>query len=378
MKKILLFTDWFEPGFKAGGPIRSAVNFAFHMKSDYEIFVFTSDRDLGDNAPYSNVQADQWISKEMNLQLFYASPAFLTWKNILFSIREIQPDFIYLNSMFSKYFSLYPLLMKRFGKFNAEIILAPRGMLRASALAFKSPKKKIFLRLFNFLRMPAFIRFHATDSTERSDIKLHFGQNSRVQQLGNFPGAQHPFVAVPDKEVGVLKMIFVGRIHPVKNLAFLLDCLSEVKEQVELTIVAAIEDPQYWKICSDKITMFAANIKVGLLSDVPHEALEKILLKHHLFALPTKGENFGHAIYEALAAGRPVLISDQTPWVNLAGKMAGWDLPLNNSKPFQEVIRKVAAMDLDEMNTYCLHAWKFCYEFVSGSDIKKDYLKLFS
>ena len=378
MKKILVFTDWYEPGFKAGGPIRSAVNFAFHMKFDYEIFVFTSDRDLGDHAPYANVDIDQWINKDENLQLFYASPAFLNWKNILGIIKEINPGFIYLNSMFSKHFSLYPLLMKRFGNVNGEIVLAPRGMLRGSALAFKSFKKKYFLRLFNLLAMPALIRFHATDSTEASDISLHFGSNTRIQQLGNFPGAQHPFLPVAEKQVGELKMIFVGRIHPVKNLAFLLDCLADVQEKVELTIVAAIEDQQYWKVCSDKITKFAPHIKVEMLSEVPHEALEKILLRHHLFVLPTKGENFGHAIYEALAAGRPVLVSDQTPWRNLQSRMAGWDLPLHNREAFQQVIKQVAAMDIDELNIYCLHAWQFCHEFVNGSDIKKDYLKLFS
>jgi glycosyltransferase involved in cell wall biosynthesis len=378
MKKILVFTDWYEPGFKAGGPIRSAINFAFHMKGTYEVFVFTSDRDLGDLAPYKDIKTDQWLIKDDHLQLFYATPEFLKWGNLVAMIRIIKPDFIYLNSMFSKYFSLYPLMMKRFGNINAEIVLAPRGMLRDSALAFKSLKKKLFLSVFNLLRMPAFIRFHATDSTEASDIRLHFGSNTRIQQSGNFPGAQHPFLPVAEKQVGGIKMIFVGRIHPVKNLAFLLDCLADVQVKVELTIVAAIEDQQYWKICSDKITKFAPHINVEMLSEVPHEALEKILLRHHLFVLPTKGENFGHAIYEALAAGRPVLVSDQTPWRNLQSRMAGWDLPLSNREAFQQVIKEVAAMDIDELNRYCLHAWQFCHDFVNGSDIKKDYLKLFS
>ena len=42
----------------------------------------------------------------------------------------------------------------------------------------------------------------------------------------------------------------------------------------------------------------------------------------------TRHENFGHAVVEAWAHGRPVLLSDQTPWRGLAELDLGWDLPL--------------------------------------------------
>src|SRR5688572_13835083 len=283
MKKILVFIDWFEPGFKAGGPIRSCVNFALHMKSDYEVFVFTSDRDLGDETPYKSVKTDEWMMKEPNLHLFYASPAFLSWKNILSLIKEVNPDFIYLNSMFSKYFSVYPLLMKRFQNIGASVILAPRGMLKTSALAYKPVKKKLFIKLFASLNISAVVRFQGTDSTEVKDIKLQFGVKAVVQQVSNFPAAQKPFIPVDEKQTGHLRMIFVGRIHPVENLAFLLDCLADIKYKIDLTVVAAIEDQQYWKICSDAITKLASHINVKLISNLPHDELENILLKHHLF-----------------------------------------------------------------------------------------------
>ena len=51
MKRLLLLSDWFDPAYKAGGPIRSAVNFVKQMKDDYEIFILTSDRDLNDMKP---------------------------------------------------------------------------------------------------------------------------------------------------------------------------------------------------------------------------------------------------------------------------------------------------------------------------------------
>ena len=62
----------------------------------------------------------------------------------------------------------------------------------------------------------------------------------------------------------------------------------------------------------------------------PKEVCDVILDSHLLFS-PTTGENFGHAIFEAFALGRPVLISDQTPWINLIDIGVGYDLPLDNN-----------------------------------------------
>jgi len=66
---------------------------------------------------------------------------------------------------------------------------------------------------------------------------------------------------------------------------------------------------------------------------------------HDLFFLPTRGENFGHVIHEALNAGLPVLISDRTPWSGVTAAGAGWALPLTAPEPFVRVIEQVAALD---------------------------------
>ena len=114
------------------------------------------------------------------------------------------------------------------------------------------------------------------------------------------------------------------------------------------------------------------------MEDVPHAELEAMILEHHLFTLPTLGENFGHAIFESLAAGRPVLVSDQTPWQNLSVYHAGWDLPLSERNMFKEVINKVAAMDITELNVWCKGAWLYCHEYLAASNIKKSYAVLFA
>src|SRR5687768_4072411 len=146
-KRVMLVIDWFDPASKAGGPIRSAVNFVKQMKNDYEIFVLTSDRDLNDIKPMNKITADQWSEYVPGVKVFYASVQNLRLNNIKEHINNVAPDILYLNSMFSKKFAIYPLWLKRSNRITPRIILAPRGMLKRSALDFKRRKKKVFLSL---------------------------------------------------------------------------------------------------------------------------------------------------------------------------------------------------------------------------------------
>ena len=373
----MVMADWFEPGFKAGGPIRSCVNFAGNLKDDLQIFVFTTDRDLGDAHPYNNIATNKWTDFDENVQVFYATPGWLSWKAIKSLVQSIQPDIIYVNSMYSRFFSMYPLLLKRSGSIKSKVILAPRGMLRQSAVQFKSGKKKVFLNLFRLLGLHRNIQFHCTDNTELQDVKKYFG-NVQSTVLSNIPGVQRPLRLPTDKTIGKVKLIFIGRMHPIKNLHYLLELLKGVREQVQLTIVAGKEDAAYAEQCNQLIAQLPPNIKVNDVGELPHHELEKLIIAHHVFVLPTKGENFGHAIFESLAAGRPVIISDQTPWRHLAQHKAGWDLSLSQPAQFAAAIAATANMDAASLNDWCEGAWEYCKTYVEKSGIKEQYLKLFS
>ena len=79
-RKILVFADWYEPGFKAGGPIRSCVNFVRYMREDYLLYVFTTDRDLGSTAPYEGIRTDVWSgAAHPNVRIYY----WLGWATLL-------------------------------------------------------------------------------------------------------------------------------------------------------------------------------------------------------------------------------------------------------------------------------------------------------
>jgi len=106
--------------------------------------------------------------------------------------------------------------------------------------------------------------------------------------------------------------------------------------------------------------------------------LAPIISKHHIFILPTKGENFGHAIFEALSQGKPILISNQTPWRNLQQSKVGWDLSLKEPHLFLEAIEQAASFDQQEYNEWSQNAWNYAYNYTSQLHLRSDYLNLFN
>lgn len=376
-RKILVMTDWFDPAYKAGGPIRSCVNFVTNMKEEYELFVFTSDRDLGMQSPLPNVRTDEWITHSSGAMVLYASPVKLNFAGIREVIKSIQPHFIYLNSFFSRYFTIYPLLITRFLKRDAVTVLAPRGMLKPSALQFKSFKKKFFLGLIKMMGLHANTRFHATDEEEVKDISNHFPDN-RVWLAFSFSEAVPARQVVLNKETGTLSVLFIGRIHPIKNLDYLLNVLQGVNGIIKLTIVGVLEQPSYWNDCQEIINSFPSTVQVNYKGEIPHDQLPAIINNHHILALPTQGENFGHAIFEALSGGKPALISDQTPWRNLRQQNAGWDLDLHQPLLFSQALQEAVNWNYETYSQWSDAAYKLATQYADQSKLKEQYKKIFS
>lgn len=375
--RVLVMADWYAPGFRAGGPIRSVVNFAAQLEDSLDIYILTTDRDLGQTAAYPGITADVWLPFK-NHRVCYLSPSQLTWKRITGVIRSLAPDHIYLNSMFSRFMTIYPLMFVRMGGTKACVTLAPRGMLMASALAVKPRRKQVFLAMLKWAGIGSLIRFQATNDNETADIRRHFGARASVVRLGNLPAVPPHFTLPPEKQSGALRMVFVGRAHPIKQLDYLLEALAQVGAQVHLTVVWTREDDVYADRCRALVDLLPARVTVEFHEGIPHEAVEDIIRANHIFALPTRGENFGHSIFEALAAGRPVLISDQTPWRRLAEEKAGWDLPLSNSETFVQRIEEAAGWDQTTLNAWCDGAWQLALRTVVESPDRKTYITQFS
>ncbi|HXB94725.1 MAG TPA: glycosyltransferase [Puia sp.] len=376
-KTILVLVDWFAPGYKAGGPIQSCVNFAFTLKDRFDIYVLTTDTDHGETVPYKDIPAGEWLTNlHPDFRVKYLPKATLSRAMLRKEIQTLRPDVIYLNHLFSPLFVVYPLWLNFLHRIPGRIVLCPRGALYDSALSVKTWKKSPFLKLFRLLGIHRRILFHATNQREKEAI-LRFFPDSMIRIADNLPNANQTAFHTCPKIPGSLKTIFIARIFPIKNLLFYLVALEKVTVNVTLTIVGPVEDVQYWEECKKQIERLPAHIKVDWLGPRQNHELASILQQHHLFVLPTTGENFGHSIFEALLAGRPVLISDQTPWLGLQTRRTGWDLPLSNPSDFSRATELAGSWDQAEFDEWALSAWTFAHEFIKNPELQSQYVKLF-
>ncbi|WNJ19273.1 glycosyltransferase [Pontibacter sp. G13] len=353
MAKLLICIDWYTPGYKAGGPIQSVQNLVEVLKDQFEIFILTGDRDAGEPEPYALPTAT-WIQQGA-AKVMYLSPDQRSQGQIRQLIKQIQPEVIYLNSMFSFPFTVYPIR----GRGNAQVILAPRGMLHAGALRIKKAKKRVFLRAFKLAGLHRSIQWHATDDQEVLDIQAHFGDQASITQAGNIPKrVQKPWSVTP-KESGDLRLFFNSRVSEKKNLLFAIQSLQSVQGRVQFDVFGPHEDAEYLALCQSAAKELPSGIIVSFHGPKPPMKLMEGIETAHFGYLPTHGENFGHSIFESFLAGKPVLISDQTPWRNLETQQLGWDLPLDDPNAFTQTLQTLVDMDATTYQIWSRNAWRF-------------------
>ncbi|QBQ47233.1 glycosyltransferase [Brevundimonas naejangsanensis] len=354
---ILTFAGSYLPGFKAGGPIRSLANMADCLSDEFDFRIVAPDRDLGDATAYPGVQVNRWNTVG-RAEVFYRSPGAAGWRALVADLQGTDYDLIYLNSFFSTDSSLRPLLYKWLGKLKKKpVLLAPRGEFSQGALALKPIKKSLFIGLVRALNVYRDITFQASSEHEATDIQRALGVSADVRAgvhvASDLASPRSDAGPLPrERDTPSLKAVFLSRISPMKNLDGAISVLSKLACPLQFDVYGPVEDDGYWKRCSALISELPKHITVEYKGKVHPTDVQTILSGYDFFFLPTRGENYGHVIREALSAGLPVLISDQTPWKNLATVSAGADLPLAEPDAFTawiEAFSRLSVADCQAM-----------------------------
>ena len=142
MARVLVLLDFFVPGHRAGGPIRSVARIVESEARAHEVSVVARDHDLGDPKRFE-VATEGWVSA-LGARVHYAD--LRSWagrRRALNHVRQVKPDLVYLNSLWAPTFTLAPLAWLRVTRRRSVVLLAPRGACGPEALALKSRKKSV-------------------------------------------------------------------------------------------------------------------------------------------------------------------------------------------------------------------------------------------
>lgn len=374
---ILLLAGYYPPAFLAGGPTRSLPRIVEALRDEFDFRVVTRDHDLGSSAPLPGVVSDHWIETG-GARCRYLSGRRGLAGQLIRVLRRTRHDVLYLNSLFSLPFSLIPLFLRRLGPVSrGGLLVAPRGELDPSALALKAARKRLYLRLVRSLRLLDDAVWHAATESEAAAIRRAFGKSAQVLVAVDMSLRPGPALPRPPKEPGSVEIVFLSRISPMKNLDFAIALLGQVRGDVQFSIYGPIEDPAYWGACRRQVESLPGNITVEYRGVVRPDDVRAVLARHHVFVLPSRGESFGHAISEALAAGCPVLISDRTPWRDLEALHAGWDLPLSAPERFTAVVERCVAMSSGDLEPWSAGAMQLSREVGDDPDLDAAYRAMF-
>ncbi len=383
---ILTFVGCYLPGYKAGGPVRTIANMVSILSDELDFRIITSDRDLFETKPYPDVVTDAWNTVG-KARVFYTSPKMRSLWCMARLIRETPHDVLYLNSFFSPVFTQRPLLARWLGMTpRRPTIVAPRGEFSKGALALKTWKKNPYIAVVKSLGIYKDITWQASSEFEADAIRQAMGMTAKRIVLA--------IVLAPDMSDGVksvkesngyghrvagspLRVCFLSRICPMKNLDFALRVLAQVRVPVEFDIYGVAEDTAYWTHCQSLAKSLPAHVVLRYHGKIDHEKVHQALASHDLFFLPTRGENYGHVIFEALAAGLPILISDQTPWRNLEALGVGWDLSLMAEEKFCAVLEAQSALSHEAVAAQRLRAQQYAMRISTDEKVLADNFALF-
>jgi glycosyltransferase involved in cell wall biosynthesis len=270
-----------------------------------------------------------------------------------------------------------PLLIA--GLINRKtIVISPRGELYPSALAIKPFKKKLWIRLIT--QFQKHIYFHATNDLEQSIIWQHFPKAKCVDVIPNY-------LLLPPKldEKVLSRFVFLGRINPIKNIDVLLRAVAEMKEaskhkDIEIIIMGSARLP--YEIEYEK-KIHALTKSLDLINNIKfmghmegHEK-NKIIATSMALVLPSKSENFGNVVLEALAQGTPVIASKNTPWEVLESLKAGlWVDPEVHA--LSQALTAILDLKQEDYQAMRKNAYSLCkstFDIKSNINVWENYYK---
>jgi glycosyltransferase involved in cell wall biosynthesis len=195
------------------------------------------------------------------------------------------------------------------------------GMLNPWALRYNNWKKQIALRLFQKKDLRHSNAFHAASDLEADSIRA-FGLKQPISII------PHDVHITPDQahfcSENYRIALFLGRLHPVKNLMSLIHAWAMVKPKGWKLRLVGPDEVNHRKALERLTAKLGASDCIEISGPVYGSEKVALLADAQLSFLVSKSENFGISAAESLAAGVPVIASRSVPWSCLKEERMGW------------------------------------------------------
>lgn len=344
--KILHVSPSFYPTRAYGGTIRSSFGLCRGLvQLGCEVRVLTTDTDgIGRNL---NVPNDREVTVE-GLRVRYCHKLLRNSVSpgLLGALGEYieWADVVHLIAVYS--FPTFPTLAYC-RKLRKPLVWSPRGSLQRWRGSTRVLPKFLWEQVCETLALKERLVLHTTSDEEARQSLVRF-PDVRTVVIRN--GVDVPEeIRRTDPIPGVLRITYLGRLHPIKGIENLLDaCKLMMEDEGWRFKIAGGGEGDYPSLLRRKVERLGLESRVEFTGEVSGEVKENLFAESDLLVAPSYSENFGMVIAEALAHGIPVIAGKGTPWQGLQTRECGFWVE-NDAASLAAAMRQSRSMPLLEM-----------------------------
>ncbi len=342
--RVLFISPSFYPAAYYGGP--TSVNWSLckslSQTTDLELKVLTTDAD----GPYrrvdpklaENAQADfeidycrRNLQPDISLRLMARLPRMIRWA-----------DVVHLHGVYC--FTTIPTLALT-ALMRKPVLWSASGALQRGPHTARPGMKSLFEKFCDALSSPARVVLHTASETERIESRDRLKNTGEVVIPFGVSGSTSG--AVARDRSGALRLLYLGRLHPIKGIENLLTAMNLTTAQVTLAVCGEGES-SYEQVLRARVRELGLGDRVRFHGAVRDEAREMQFRESDVCVVPSFKESFGAVVTEALARGLPVIASRGTPWPGI--EEVGCGLCVSNEpKELARAIDQAAVLPLREM-----------------------------
>jgi len=344
---VLHIVPSFFPARQYGGPIESVYQLCLHLvENGCGVRVLTTDANGPDRV--LDVENEREVELDKGLRVRYCKrlmrhsvsptllrllPSYIRWA-----------DVVHLTAVYS--FPTIPTLFLC-KMLNKPVVWSPRGALQRWDGSTRTRAKALWEWMCR-VAAPKKLVLHVTSEPEAKE------------SLRRFPGAEVVIIPngieIPEKVShvggdGLLRLLYLGRLHPKKGIENLLEACKALSDNFDkawsLTIAGA-GGSHYTETIKDTIEALALSKQVKMIGGIVGRSKQSVFENVDITVIPSHTENFGMVIAESLAHGVPVIASKGTPWSRVEKMGCGLWVG-NDPESLFKAIEQMSKMPLREM-----------------------------
>lgn len=269
-------------------------------------------------------------SESFSLDLLRVLPSYIRWANV-----------VHLHAVYSAP-TIPTLAVARL--FRKPVVWEPHGSLMLWPGRSRPQIKHIWEKVCKRVNGRTNITFQASSEQELLACRQAFPEIP-VQLV--IHGVDIPDAPIRTPRNGTLRILHIGRHHPIKAIEHLIKaCHSLTEVQWSLTLAGAGDD-NYTDSLRQLVTKLRLERQVDFVGFVDGNKSE-VFSRSDIMVLPSHSENFGKVVAEALAHEVPVIASRGTPWKRLEEKGCGLWVD-NTPESLAQALAKIDRMPLASM-----------------------------